>query len=156
MLAYSLPDVSIAHPEIPEKKQNSRDKSIAWQSGLSETIIGAYLMVPLTSIKMLFEEESETGKSYRDFIFRCFHNNYRLFSVRDRSGQRLAVLGISRVNGYWALDFCRDPFDANMLEEYLVYLDDENTVQEEMVPTELYYVSQEIVRLLNAMEIKSH
>ena len=81
---------------------------------------------------------------------RCADLEYCLFSIRTRTGERLATLGLMSKDGYWKFDWCSGPSRAEVLEESLEYIDDEGVAQTEHYPTELYYVAQEVVRLMNA------
>ena len=75
---------------------------------------------------------------------------YCLFSVRSRSGERLATLGLTCIEDYWRVDQCFGPSNTEVMEETRTYLDEDGELQEELFATELYYVTHEIARLMNS------
>lgn len=130
---------------VSRKKGNAK-----WECELSEVLIGDYLVVPLVSTKMLKSEGYWMNNCCREYAGECAAHAYSLFSIRSRSGERLATLGLKREQGSWELDQCYGPANRDVLEETLVYLDEDDAVQTEWVPTEMYYVAHEVVRLMNA------
>ena len=126
-----------------------RQRNRKWVCGLSETLVGEYLVIPLVSTRMLKSEGYWMNTCCREYADRCAEGTYSLFSLRSRSGERLATLGLAKDLGRWVLAQCCGPSNSDVLEETLVYLDEDDAVQTEWVPTELYYVAQEVVRLMN-------
>ena len=86
----------------------------------------------------------------RDFIEQCAAHQYAVFSLRRRSGERLATLGLRHEDGHWYFDQCAGPSDQDVLEVCLAYLDEEDKLQSECYPTELYFIAHEVARLMNA------
>ena len=86
----------------------------------------------------------------RDYREQCAELSYCLFSIRTRSGERLATLGLTCRGGYWRFDQCVGPSGMEVLEETRSYLDEDGELQEEIYATELYYVVHEVVRLMNS------
>ena len=86
----------------------------------------------------------------RDYARKCEAFEYCIFSIRKRTGERLATLGIANDQGYWVFDQCYGPSNTDVLEETYEYLDEDEVLQYDWEPTELYYVAHEVVRLMNS------
>lgn len=124
-------------------------KTLRWNSPLRQTFVGEYLLQPITSMRMLHKEDRVLDNGCSSNLFRCYNETYAAISLRTRSGERLATLCLQRKNDYWAINSCLGRNGQNALEETLVYMDEELNVLEETTPTELYYICQEAVRLIN-------
>jgi len=120
-----------------------------WQCAVAEMFVGDYLIVPLTTKKMLKSEGYMMNNCAREYRCLCEAMQYAIFSIRNRSGERLATLGLARAEGYWSLDQCFGPSNSEVLEETVTYLDEEEILQTESHLTEMYYVAQEVARLMN-------
>jgi len=129
-------------------------RSRKWDCALSETIIGDYLIVPLTSAKMLKNEGYRMINCCRDYAAQCANLKYCIFSIRTRSGERLASLGLKNDRGYWHFDQCFGLANTEVLEETLEFIDENGVPQTECYPTELYYVAHDVVRMMNS--VSSH
>jgi len=95
---------------------------------------------------------SSLPRSERKLLFsdNLLESTYCVFSIRTRSGERLATLGIAcDDDGYWRFDRCMGPANGNVLEEPRHYLDEDGVLQTEWFATELYYVAHDVVRLMN-------
>ncbi len=121
-----------------------------WACKLSETLIGDYFVIPLTTVVLLKSESHEMNNNSIDYTHRCANLDFCIFSIRTRTGERLATLGLSCKDGYWQMGWCSGRSNIEVLEESVEYIDDEGTLQTEHYPTELYYVVHEVVRLMNA------
>jgi hypothetical protein len=121
-----------------------------WKCKLSERLIGEYLIMPLTSAKLLKSEGYLMNNCSREYISQCMALEYCVFSIRRRSGERLATLGLACDEGYWRFDQCFGPSNGDVLEETRQYLDEEGELQTEWFATELYYVAHDVVRLMNS------
>ncbi|MBB1094558.1 PcfJ domain-containing protein [Rhodopseudomonas palustris] len=141
---------------VAEKSIERRQRK--WQCMLSEMLVGEYLIMPLTSMKLLKSESYHMNNCCRDYVDQCAKMKYCLFSIRSRSGERLATLGLNCRGGYWRLDQCSGPSGSEVLEETRAYLDEDGELQEELLATELYYVAHEVARLMNSAggQKKSH
>ncbi len=126
-------------------------RSGKWECVLFEQFIGEYLIVPLTTAKMLKSEGYVMNNCCRDYRHLCEQHRYAIFSLRSRSGERLATLGLVNEDGCWVMDQCFGPSNSEVLEEVLNYLDEEETLQTEYFPAEIYYIAHEVVRLMNSM-----
>jgi len=124
-------------------------RSGKWECTLSEMVIGDFFIVPLTTTKMLKSEGYVMNNCCRNYKELCENQEYSIFSIRSRSGERLATLGLTKEPGYWRLDQCFGPANAEVLEEMSCYLDEDEVLQTEYHPTDLYYVAQEVARLMN-------
>lgn len=123
-----------------------------WECKLTETLIGEYLITPLTSVKMLKSEGYWMNNCSRDYTRQCEEFEYCIFSIRKRTGERLATLGLANVRGSWSFDQCYGPSNLEVLEETSEYLDEDEVLQFDCNPTELYYVAHEVVRLMNSKD----
>lgn len=126
-----------------------RKHSKKWQCSVSEVCIGEYLIIPLTSVKMLNAESYTMNNCCREYAAECAEGNYSIFSIRSRAGERLATLRAENDDGYWRFDQCYGYSNEEVLEEVFEYFDDDGVLQTEWSATELYYVAHDVVRLLN-------
>ncbi|THB78146.1 MAG: hypothetical protein D6B25_04875 [Desulfobulbaceae bacterium] len=138
---------------IPQTGLKEKNFKGSWNPQLPEMLIGEYLIIPLTSSKMLKSEGFWMQHCCRTFASRCADLDYCIFSIRTRSGERLATLGVQKDHDYWQFDQCYGPGNADVIEETFEYLDEDGELQIELVPTELFYVAQEVVRLMNIPEV---
>lgn len=129
---------------------STKTRSGKWKCKLPETLIGEYLITPLTSSRMLKSEGYWMNNCSRDFTRQCETFEYCLFSIRKRTGGRLATLGIMNDQGHWSFDQCYGPSNSEVLEETFEYLDEDEVLQFESYPTDLYYIAHEVVRLMNS------
>ena len=129
---------------------STKRRSEKWKCKLTDTLIGEYLITPLTSAKMLKSEGYWMDNCCHDYTRQCEKLEYCIFSIRKRTGERLATLGISNDRGSWSFDQCYGPSNSEVLEEIYEYLDEDEALQFESNPTELYYVAHEVVRLMNS------
>jgi hypothetical protein len=129
---------------------STKRRSGKWKCKLTETLIGEYLITPLTSAKMLKSEGYRMNNCSRDYTRQCEKLEYCIFSIRKRTGERLATLGLAYDRGSWSFEQCYGPSNTEVLEETHAYLDEDDVLQFDCNPTELYYVAHEVVRLMNA------
>ncbi len=122
-----------------------------WKCKLPETLIGDYLITPLTSAKLLKLEGYVTNNCCREYIDQCARLTYCLFSISRRTGERIATLGLEYDLGYWHFDQCLGPSNTEVLEETRIYIDEEGELQEEIYATDIYYVAHEVARLINSI-----
>lgn len=132
------------------KKTSGRRQPRKWNCKLSETLIGEYLLVPLTSAKMLKSEGYWMNSCCREYVNECADLKYSIFSIRSRSGGRVATLGLVYDEDYWRFDQCLGQSNTDVLEETRGYLDEDGVLHTELFATELYYVAHEVVRLMNS------
>lgn len=121
-----------------------------WECSLPEMVVGDYLVVPCCSAKMLRSESYWMNSCCRDYAELCAGGEYSVFSIRSRVGERLATLGLVNENDRWRFDQCYGPSNADVLEETMVYLDEDGELHSESFPTDLYYIAHEVVRLMNS------
>lgn len=141
------PSSSLFTNHSPQSFKKSKKRS--WKSQLFETIVDQFLIIPVTSAKMLRSEAYWMNNCCQDYAGQCANLEYNIFSIRSRSGERFATLGVINDNGYWRFDQCFGSSNSNVLEETLEYLDEDDVLQEERFPTELFYVVHEVVRMMN-------
>ena len=142
--------------KIAGNSKTTRKIAKKWDCPLTETLVGHFLVMPLTSVKQVHSEETEMNLNFMEYIPRCSQKEYALFSIRTRSGERLATLGLDYDSDSWHFDQCYGPGRSEVLEEPLEYLDDEGEPQTEWYATELFYVGHEVVRLMNASGLTCH
>ncbi len=121
-----------------------------WKCQLPETLVGEFLIIPLNSAKLLKSEGYQMNNCCRDYIDQCAEMKYCLFSIRSRSGERLATLGLEYEHDYWRFDQCFGPSNTEVLEETRTYLDEDGEFQEDIYATDMYYVAHEVARLMNS------
>ncbi len=121
-----------------------------WKCKLPETLVGDYLITPLTSAKLLKSEGYQMNNCCREYIEQCAGLTYCIFSITRRTGERVATLGLEYDLCYWRFDQCFGPSNTEVLEEIRTYLDEDGELQEEIYATEIYYVAHEVVRLMNS------
>lgn len=121
-----------------------------WDCKLLETLIGNYLIVPLTSAKMLKSEGYLMNSGCREYTDECVDQKYTIFSIRSRSGERLATLGLVYDEDYWQVDQCLGPANKEVMEEISSHIDENGMLHTEVFATELYYVAHEVGRLMNS------
>ncbi len=126
-------------------------RSGKWDCTLSEVLIGEYWIIPLTSKKMLKSEGYAMNNCCRDYTSRCEEMEYCIFSIRDRTGERMATLGLKKEQSYWYLDQCFGASNKDVLEETKSYFDEDGMEQTESTSSEMYYVAHEVARLMNAI-----
>lgn len=141
-------NVGFVH-DFAQKKTGSR-RAKKWKCKLAETLVGNYLIVPLTSAKMLKSEGYWMNSCCREYIGDCVDKKYLIFSIRSRSGERLATLGLFYDEDYWRFDQCLGPSNTEVLEETKGFLDEDGVLHTELFATELYYVAHEVGRLMNS------
>lgn len=117
---------------------------------MPETLIGNYLIVPLISVKMLKHEEYLMNSCCREYADDCVDQKYSIFSIRSRSGERLATLGLVYDEDYWRFDQCLGPANKEVMEELSCHLDENGVLHTDVFATELYYVAHEVGRLMNS------
>lgn len=129
---------------------SSGRKSGKWECRLSETLVGEYSIIPLTSAKMLKSEGYLMNNCCRDYISQCEEREYCVFSIRRRTGERIATLGLKNEQGRWCFDQCFGPSNTDVLHGIISFLDDDGVLQTESFSTGIYYVAHEVARLINA------
>jgi len=125
-------------------------KSGKWECRLLETFVGEYSITPLTSAKMLKSEGYLMNNCCRDYLSQCEEREYCVFSIRSRSGERIATLGLKNEQGRWFFDQCYGRSNTNVLHGTISFLDDDGVLQTESFSTDIYYVAHEIARLINS------
>lgn len=150
MLLQTKVDERINVFAVKLSKVSGDKHSRKWKCKLDEVFVGDYLIVPLTSVKKLKSEAYLMNNCCCDYARQCANLEYGIFSIRSRSGVRLATLGLILAQGYWRFDQCFGPANMEVLEESLEYYDDDGVLHSECYPTELYYVAHDIVRMMNA------
>ncbi len=131
-------------------RTSGKRRNRKWTCTIGESLIGDYLAIPLTSEKRLKSEGYVMNNCSREYTMKCAALEYCIFSIRRRTGERLATLGLSYDFGYWRVDQCFGPSNTEVMEEICAFLDEDGVLQTETFATELYYVAQEVARLLNA------
>ena len=131
-------------------ENSSAKQQSKWKCKLSEMFIGNYLVMPLTSAKLLKSEGYLVNNCCREYMDKCAELTYCLFSIRSRPGERLATLGLINSGGYWRFDQYLGASNSEILEETRIYLDENGDLLEETTASELYYVAHEVARLMNS------
>ncbi|MEA3642569.1 MAG: PcfJ domain-containing protein [Lamprobacter sp.] len=98
--------------EHAERTSPANKKQQHWRPGLEEQKIGKFKIVPLTSSKQLKSEGWHMMNCVANYSNACKKDEYRVFSIRDLSGERLATLGMIRKNNQWWIDQCFGPCNS--------------------------------------------
>lgn len=133
-----------------QNNTKNRKKSQKWSCKLAETLVGNYLIVPLTSAKMLKSESYWMNSWCEEYESLCADQKSCIFSIRSRSGERQATLVLENHGNFWRLDRCSGPDNSEVLEEMRGDLDENGVLQTEWFGTEIYYVAHEVLRLMNS------
>jgi len=132
----------------------SPKKNLKWKCSLPTLKIDEYEIVPLTSSKQLKSEGYHMNNCCKDYAHQCSMGEYCIFSIRGNFGNRIATLGAVNDDGYWHFDQCLGHSNSNVIDEFTEHFDSQGKIHLEWSHTELYYVANEVVRLLN--ETKPH
>ncbi|WP_407702911.1 MBL fold metallo-hydrolase [Thiorhodovibrio frisius] len=115
---------------LPQKR-TAKKKQQHWSPVLEAQKIGQFQIVPLTSSKQLGSEGWHMMNCVADYSNACKNDEYRVFSIRNISGKRLATLGLTRKNNQWFVDQCFGP--RNSAENANLELFDKHGKAMEMV-----------------------
>ena len=75
----------------------------------------------------------------------CHKGLARVFSIRDLSNKRMATISLLWRDDYWHLEQIKGLQNADVLESESTFFDGNTTVTL-LEPTELHFVSQEVLR----------
>lgn len=131
-------------PQKPFKKR--------WTSPLPHIRIDAFDIMPLTSFSMLKSEGYNMNNCCKDYAPLCAEGTYLLFSIRDHAGERLATMGVEKVDDHYHLDQCFGPSNSNVTDLFIHHLDEDDTHHTEWQRTEIFFVASEVVRMLNGVK----
>lgn len=101
-------NIGPAERNRPQKKKRQQH----WSPGLEARQIGNFQIIPLTSSKQLGSEGWHMMNCVADYATACKQDEYRVFSIRNLSGERLATLGLTRRNDQWWIDQCFGPWNS--------------------------------------------
>lgn len=132
------------------KGHAAKRSSGKWECVLTEVLVGDYVVIPLTSAKMLKSESYWMQNCCWEYTSLCADLEYCIFSIRSRFGKRLATLGLGREGGAWYFEQCFGPRNTQVLETMRECTDEEGFIQNEWATTDIYYVAHEVVRLMNS------
>lgn len=121
-----------------------------WDCPLPTLKIDEYEIVPLTSAKQLKSEGYHMNNCCKDYTHQCSTGEYCIFSIRDFAGNRVATLGAINDDGYWQFDQCLGDSNSNVIDEFTEHMDSQGKIHLEWSHSELFYVANEVIRLLNA------
>ncbi len=133
-------------------EKRSRTK---WECKITDTLIGDFIITPLTSAKKLHHEDEWMKNGCQKHAFQCSAGIYSLFSIQSKTGDQRATLGLINSEDHWSLDYCIGPHGKNVMDEILEYFDDDGILQTEWLPTEIYFVAHEVARLMNSATFHS-
>ncbi len=152
MLSQSkLTETKAIFTEEPGVGASNAKRPDKWDCPLSEVLVGDYWIIPLTSKKMLKSEGYLMNNCCRDYLLRCREMEYCIFSIRNRTGERMATLGLKNEQSYWYFDQCFGVSNEDVLQETFTYLDEDGMEQMESISSEIYYVAHEVARLMNCI-----
>lgn len=120
-----------------------------WDCPIQAIQLGKYMIVPLTSRRMVKSEGYIMQNCVRDYIHLCNDGKYLLFSIRNRLNERAATLGVKKRDNRWYFDDCLGKENSVVIEEIIEFLNSENSSEYVTEYTEMFSVAHEVVRLLN-------
>lgn len=139
-----------AHPdflnslfELETKRKKKRN--LQWVSDLPECEIGEYRIVPLTTSRQLRAEGREMNHCAGHYDELCHKGLARVFSIQDLSGNRIATASLIWLDDYWYLEQVKGYGNAEVLEGEETFCNGHSIITQ-LEPTELYFVSQEILQ----------
>lgn len=89
-----------------------KERQQHWSPGLEARQIGRFQIIPLTSSKQLKSEGWHMMNCVANYANACRRDEYRVFSIRNLSGKRLATLGLTHKNDQWWIDQCFGPCNS--------------------------------------------
>lgn len=120
-----------------------------WQSSLQAQEFGDFHIIPLTSSKELSSEGWNMNHCVAHYDADCAKGMYQVFSIRDQDGTRIATLGLIYTAGFWRIDQCLGFGNEAVVTTVVEWVDQNGKHDSLNEFTDLHYLSQEIVRLLN-------
>ena len=138
--------------EITEAIKGTRTR---WYCPVSQIEIGGLLIIPLVSSKMLKSEAHAMRNCINSYLQECAEERYCLFSVRDlyNRNRRIATLGAYKDEGYWVFDQCVGEENIDVTEEEIESIDQNGKTHYQEYKNDIFYVSHEVVRLMNLNSI---
>ena len=149
MLSYANVEPWNNAGPVELKSEVGKKTRTKWECSVSESLIGDFIVTPLTSARMLQREDEWMENGCQTYAFQCAAAKYALFSIHSKNGDQRATLGLVNNEEHWSFDLCSGPYGENVMDEILEYYDDDGILQTEWLPTELYFVAHEVVRLMN-------
>lgn len=132
-----------------QSKKSSSKRKWKWKCSLSTMNIDEYIIIPLTSSKMLKSEGYHMNNCCKDYTKQCVDQKYCIFSIRDSFGNRLATLGAVNSDNYWRFDQCTGHSNTNVTDHFTEHMDPSGQIHTDLSHSEIFYVANEVVRLLN-------
>jgi len=125
------------------------EHGMIWDCKVGPITVGQYRVVPLITPRKVKSEGYLMQNCCRDYIQSCQAKKYLLFSIGNRSGQRIATLGTRKDAGRSIIDDCLGRRNEPIMEVSYDQYDDTGECVFEIGYTEIFSVAHEIVRLLN-------
>ena len=138
------------HVAEPTRGAAAHQPRRRWQSVLAPQELGEFWVVPLTSSKALSSEGWNMRHCVGDYALACANGVYQVFSIRDLGGVRVATLGLTYARGYWSVDQCRGPDNADVIESVREWVDENGKHHGIEEYSDLHYIALEIASLVNA------
>jgi len=127
-----------------------------WQSPLRVQEMGNFRVVPLTSTKDLASEGWNMRHCVANYDVDCARGLYQVFSIRDLDGKRLATLGLRYDPNGWKLDQCLGILNAEVITSVVDWIDGNGNHHSIDQPTEIYFLAQEVERLMKNADRNVH
>jgi hypothetical protein len=89
---------------VYKRWRNLHEFEDRWDSALGEIRLGVWHIVPLQTSFEVALEGIRMKHCVATYASRCLLGEYRLFSIRDADGHRIATVGLEDRDKYWVLE----------------------------------------------------
>lgn len=116
----------------------------------TESIVGDYRIVPINSTYALSAEGCKIYLNTPDYDADCAKGLVQALSVRGQNNVRLATLVLTFKNSRWEADQILGIYGEDVSSTTIRLRNEDGTYEESEEPSDLYYLTQEIARILNS------
>ena len=141
----SHPQADLLNAMFDTDRPRRKKRNLDWTSDLAECVIGEFVIVPLTTSRQLRAEGRAMRHCVGQYDEICHKGLARVFSIRDLSKKRMATISLLWRDDYWHLEQIKGRQNVDVLESESTFFDGNTTVTL-LEPTELHFVSQEVLR----------
>lgn len=122
-----------------------KKRELVWESALGACEFGDYLIIPLTSSWALRREGRAMRHCAGSYDTRCAQGQARVFSIRNRRGERIATLSLVSAGNDWYLEQIKGVANEEVCVSDAFHYDGEEIISR-VEMTELHYIAYEIAR----------
>ena len=120
-----------------------------WRGNLKDSDIGNFRIVPLNSSVALASEGCTLYRYGANYDADCARGFVQVLSIRDFKGNRLAMLSLRFSCKGWCIEEIVGPRGEDISSITFTWLDENGKYNELDEPTDLHFLAQEVVRILN-------